>query len=202
MCTSAIVTCAVEGPIDEAVLVRLAEELGCSVGPIHGKMGKGRLDKRIDGYNSAARFSPWLVLRDMDRDDNCPLLLRQRLLASSESMMCFRIAVRSVESWLLADHQAIARFLKVSENHVPQEPESLHDPKITMVDLARRSRSSRVKEDMVPRQKSGRSVGPLYTSYMIDYIREHWRPNSATKYSESLNRAIRCWQRLLSENTI
>lgn len=62
---------AVEGIVDEAVLRRLVQHVGAQAGPVHGKNGKTHLRQRLNGYNQAARFSPWVVLVDLDHDADC-----------------------------------------------------------------------------------------------------------------------------------
>ncbi len=186
------VTCAVEGLLDEAVLRRLARDLDMNLSLIYGRRGKHYLDAKIGGYNQAARFAPWLVLRDMDHDDVCPVSLRDRLLPVPESNMCFRIAVRSVEAWLLADPRAIAEFFGIAMALVPTNPEALDDPKGTLVHLARRSNRSATRDDIVPRQGSGRTQGPAYVARMTEFVDEHWQPLLASGNAGSLDRTMRC----------
>ena len=176
---------------------RLAEVIGGDLGSVHGKRGKYDLDRKIAAYNQAAQYSPWFVLRDMDHDDDCAASLRNCLLPESVSQMCFRIAVRSVEAWLLADRSNIASFLSVSVDLVPRDPEAMENPKVDMVNLARRSKRRAIREDMIPRPGSGRHVGPAYTARMIEFARQHWRPDVASGTSDSLRRAILCWEKLL-----
>jgi hypothetical protein len=57
---------AVEGDLDEVVLRRLIAEVGLPVGTIYGKAGKAHLRNRIEDYNRAARFVPWVILVDLD----------------------------------------------------------------------------------------------------------------------------------------
>jgi hypothetical protein len=65
-----VIAGAVEGLIDEAVMRCLVRHIGAETGPIHGRNGKHHLLQKLDGYNQAARNSPWLVLVDLDQDDN------------------------------------------------------------------------------------------------------------------------------------
>ena len=65
-----------------------------------------------------------------------------------------------------------------------------------MVELARRSRRRDIRDDMVPRERSGRSVGPAYPSRLIEYVESPWRPEAAARQADSLRRAIACLQRL------
>ncbi len=71
-----VISGAVEGDVDEAVLRRLAEQVGAAIGPVHGKKGKQFLLRRVHGYNNAARFGPWVVLVDLDQDADCAPHLR------------------------------------------------------------------------------------------------------------------------------
>jgi hypothetical protein len=106
--------------------------------------------------------------------------------------MCFRVAVRQVEAWLLADREEIASFLAVRRERIPRDPESLANAKETLVSLARTSRRREIREDMVPRIGSGRDVGPAYSSQVIEFASRRWRPDVASLYAESLARAVEC----------
>ena len=190
---SPVASGAVEGALDEVVLLRLGEHLGISVGPVFGRSGKSYLRERIDGYNQAARFSPWIVLVDLDHDECAPSLCAEWLPTPAEHM-CFRVAVREIESWLLADRAGIAAFLGVPASRVPDVVDDLDDPKQTLVDLARRSRRRAIREDMAPRHGSGLSIGPAYTSRMMEFVGvegpNRWRPDVAAQASPSLSRCI------------
>lgn len=183
-----------EGDLDEVVLRRLGEHTGICVGSVYGKKGKRDLQGKIAKYNQAAQFSPWVVLVDLDGEFECAPSLRARWLPSPARHMCFRVAVREVESWLLADRESIARFLSIGQQKVPSSVDDLDDPKQTLIDLARASRRSAIREDMAPRQGSGASVGPAYTSRMTEFVRAQgeprWRPDLAAEVSPSLSRCI------------
>jgi hypothetical protein len=108
--------------------------------------------------------------------------------------MCFRIAVRAVEGWLIADRERIASFLRITIAQVPDNPDTIGDPKQALVNLARRSRHSSIKNDLIPRESSGRIVGPLYTARMIEFVQDSargWRPEQALRASDSLRRCIK-----------
>jgi hypothetical protein len=196
-----MVTAATEGVVAEAVVRRLIREVGAQPGPIHGKSGKQHLRQRIVGYNNAAQFSPWIVLVDLNGDAECALPLRRDWLKNSAKFMCFRIAVREVEAWLLADRATLANFLGVAVARMPQDVELLGDPKQELVNLARHSRRREIREDMVPRPGSGRAVGPAYASRLIEFVDNFWVPKTAAKYSDSLRRAINRLQELVVEHS-
>lgn len=193
------ISAAVEGLTDQVVVQRLIQHIGAQQGTVYGLKGKDYLRANIGGFNHAARHSPWCVLVDLDQTHQCAALLRSAWLPrqSQEPKLCFRVAVRSIEAWLLADAVGIAKFLGVSSTKVPRHPENLSNPKADMVDLARASRKRELREDMVPVAGSGRQIGPAYTSRIIEFVFRHWQPDLASQRSDSLKRTIRCLRELV-----
>ena len=194
-----IISAAVEGMVDEAVVRKLITNAGGQPGAVYGKNGKTALRQKINGYNNAARHAPWVVLVDLDREAECAPPLREAWLPEPAPDLCFRVAVREIEAWLMADPETLAGFLGVARNRIPSRPEDSDQPKAAMVNLARRSRRRAVREDMVPRAESGRPVGPAYTSRLIEYVEGRWRPEVAAGHSESLRRAITCLEQLIGK---
>lgn len=190
------VSVVVEGLTDEIAAIRLLEEAGLDVGPVHVAGGKVRLDERIPGYVAASRHGPWLVLRDLDTDADCAPALLQALVPAHGPHLLFRIPVRQLESWLLADREAMARFLSVTLNRIPPNPDGLLDPKVAVIDAARRSRRAQLRRDMVPEPDSGMKVGRGYVGHMTDFIMSAWRPRVGARYSDSLRRALVAFDRL------
>ncbi|MCL4212089.1 MAG: hypothetical protein HRU76_06770 [Phycisphaeraceae bacterium] len=182
----------VEGDADEAVARRLVEHVGGMSGTVYGRSGKAKVLSSVHGYTNAAQRSPWFVLIDLDRDAECAPTLRAACLPRVSKWLCFRIAVREIESWLLADRQSLARFLGVRERAIPRDPDNDPDPKATVVNLARQSSHRGIREDLVPTERSGRRVGIAYTSRMIEFARQHWDIERATASSPSLESAVAC----------
>lgn len=184
---------AVEGDLDGAVIERLAQHVGVTIGTIYGRQGKEFLRKRICNYNNAARLGPWIVLLDLDHEFTCAPDLVTAWLSQPEPLMRLRVAVREVESWLIADRERIASFLAVSKSLVPIDPENLPDPKAAVINLARRSRRREIREDLAPRPGSGRKIGPAYVSRLMEYVRDAksgWRPNVAAAKAPSLKKCL------------
>jgi hypothetical protein len=128
---ASVASAAVEGDLDEVVLRRIAEHLGFSIGPVYGRKGKPYLLQTLSGYNNAARFSPWIVVLDLDRDYGCaPSALAAWLPQPTAHMFC-RVAVRAVEAWLLADRDRIAAMLGVTPQQISRNPDSLDDQSVT-----------------------------------------------------------------------
>jgi hypothetical protein len=138
------------------------------------------------------------VLVDLDQDATCAAELCRDWIATKAAKLCFRVAVRAVESWLLADRESIAKFLSVTQSRIPIDPESELNPKQIMVDLAAKSKRRSIREDMVPRPGSGRSVGAAYTSRLIEFVQSPlWRPLVAAERAQSLQRCRRCLKQLV-----
>lgn len=181
---------ATEGLTDTAVVRRICSELQIHILAVYGEQGKDQLSQSLHGYNQSARRWPWLVLRDLNSDAGCAPLLRQELLPDPAPHMVFRLAVREMESWLLADRGAFSQFFSVHIRHVPEDPESILHPKRRLVDVVRRSRSRHVREDIVPPTGSGRSVGPGYLGRITDFVQTAWSPEAASLRSDSLRRCL------------
>jgi hypothetical protein len=185
------ITIAVEGDLDERIAVRLVEEAGGVVHLVHGKLGKPWLQKQIGGYRHAARHARWFVLVDLDRDSCAPALRDEWGVDGGVKGLCFRVAVRSVESWLLADRERLARFLGVARTRIPLDPDGLSDAKQTLINAARRSTRGTIRDAIVPGPNA--RVGRLYTSTLGRFVDEHWDPVRAAESSPSL---ARCRTRL------
>lgn len=195
----AIISAAVEGVTDEAVVRRLIRHVGAETGAVYGKNGKPHLRQRIQGYNNAATHSPWLVLVDLDREEDCAPPMQACWIPQPAPLLCFRVAVRAVEAWLMADADALAAFLAIARGKVPVNPDSLAEPKQVLVNLARASRRRAIREDIVPRPQGHRAVGPAYASRLIEFISSEWRPDKAVLRSDSLRRAVFALKRLAAK---
>jgi hypothetical protein len=191
-----VISLAVEGASDAAVLRRVCHAAGHQVGAEFISRGKSRLDPRIPGYNNAARFAPWLVVRDLDHDADCAPALIRRLLPEPAPGMCFRVPVRSIEAWLLGDREGFAKFFGVSSAVIAANPDSLPRPKRAVVDLAQRSVKRGIREGMVPALGMSVEVGPEYTALLIEFAESAWNPEAAAENSDSLKRCIRALRRL------
>jgi hypothetical protein len=181
---------AVEGELDDAVVRRVAGHIGAEVGSVFGMEGKPQLRGRIAGYNAAAQWSPWVVLVDLDESHPCAGELRKEWLPDESPMMCFRVAVRQIESWLLADIEKSAAYLGVSRALLPRNPDEELNAKRRLVQLAENSRWRRIREAIVPAPGSGRAIGPLYNATLRKFVAEQWRPDVAAERSDSLRRFL------------
>jgi len=191
-----IVNLLVEGDLDAAVGTRLLHEADLEPGTVYGQRGVRYIRDRVAQFARAAVHVPLLVLVDfMDTDLPCPPDVARRWLPQAAPGLLLRVAVPEIESWLIADRAGVASFLHVSVDRVPREPEMLADPKQTLVNLARRSRSRRIRDALVPQPQSSALVGRLYNSELGSFVRDAWDPGTAAEASASL---ARCRARLHS----
>ena len=178
--------------MDEAVAIRVVEAAGHFHGTCFGKKGWPYIQKKIQNYNQTARHINYLTLVDfMDTRLACPAEIVATWLPHRKSRTLFRVVVRELESWLLADRSNIAKFLSISIDKIPVEPEHIPDPKLELINLARKSRNPRVRSALVPDTGSTAQVGKLYTSEMIRFIKGQWDIDVARTRAPSLDRCIR-----------
>ena len=182
---------AVEGDTDLPFVRKLASDARIEISTEIDCSGKSRLDADLRGFNSAAQGSPWFVLRDLNSDARCaPEFLRANAMSHSE-WMCYRVAVRELESWVLADSHGFSDFFAVEEDAIPAEPDLEIDPTLTIVQLCLASGSKQVRNAMVPMPGAAVSVGPLYEAKLIEFGERRWSVRRAAKNSESLRGARR-----------
>jgi len=183
---------AVEGRLDEEVLRKAIQEsrrpyqvMGC-----YGKKGKEDLNAKLPNFNQAARVSPWIVLRDLDHDAECAPKLVRGLLPHPYPNLVFRVAVREVESWLLADTVNFSKFLGVGQERIAAQPDQIRNPKQELVGIARGSQRREIQEAIVPRAGSTSRVGKDYNGKLTEFVLKHWDVQRARKKSPSLNKAM------------
>lgn len=183
---------AVEDELSEVVLRRLLQFVnrGYAVGTAYRRGGYGYLRRTIAGWNRAAQGIPFLVLTDLDQA-LCPsALLREWLPQPKHPNLLFRVAVREVEAWLLGDHEHLSAYLGCALKKMPAEPEALADPKATLIELARKSRSALIRDQIVPRAGSTAKQGPAYNACLTKFVREAWDVEEAATRTPSLARAL------------
>jgi hypothetical protein len=182
---------AVEDSLSETVLQKLIQFTGrnFAVGTVYGRNGNGYLKKTIDGWNNAARGAPLLLLTDLDNENCPPSLITSWLSKPKHNNLLFRVAVKEVEAWLIAD-QSLARYFRIPAALIPANPEALADPKAEIIRLAERSRSKDIRRSVVPRPGTTARQGPAYNSCLEQFVRENWDINTARRISTSLDRTI------------
>lgn len=151
--------------------------------------GNGNIKRRLDVYERASRFITHLILTDLDRMQ-CVSELMQSWRVSKQTAMLFRVAVREVEAWLLADRAGFSDHFGIPFGKIPNDIESHADPKSLLLSLVSRSKSA-ITRGMNPEKGSYSLIGPLYNQRLVDFTREKWGLQDAAQASQSLNRMIR-----------
>jgi hypothetical protein len=118
------------------------------------------------------------------------VLIREWLPEQRHPNLLLRVAVREVESWLLADTEHLANYLRVGAARIPTDPDTLPDPKHALVNLARGSKSAAIRSRIVPRPGSTAKQGREYNACLCEFVTMSWHPTAAGKNSPSLSRAI------------
>ena len=181
----------VEGLMDEAVAAKIIKAAGHIPGTSYGLRGCGYVKKKVRSYNLSAKSTFYLTLIDlMDTSEECAPEVVTRWVPDREPKMLFRIVIREIESWLIADREGIAQFLRIDLLKVPAMPEQLADPKFELIRLARRSRNKSIREALVPEPDSFAIVGKLYTSEMIRFIGTQWNIQNARVNAPSLEKCL------------
>ena len=95
-----------------------------------------------------------------------------------------RIAVRTIESWVLADHEAMRQLIgpKVA---LPACPDDLRNPKQHLLKLAQHARRD-VRMDLVKQAGAIASQGIGYNARLADWVASTWSPERAAERSPSL----------------
>jgi len=185
------VNLATEDELSEITLLRvLADANRYAVGTAYRRGGFGYLRRTIHGWNSAARSVPFVVLTDLDTCECPPRLISDWLHVQKHPNLLFRVAVREVESWILADPRNLAKFLGVSRTLIPTDTDAIADPKAAIINLARTSRSKAHRDRIVPGKNSTAKQGPDYNGCLGSFIRELWDIETAKRNSPSLARTV------------
>src|SRR4051812_30220232 len=115
----------VEGALEIPAVVKILDDLGL------GEDAPERIDKRgrlsfwadIGRYDRAARHGPVLALADLENEPCASAVLAKHLPHGRHPQLMLRLAVRMLESWLLAHHDALAKFLEISVAKIPSVPD-------------------------------------------------------------------------------
>jgi hypothetical protein len=181
---------ATEDELSEAIALRLISELKLPHDVTHAlrRNGFGYLQSKMDSWCQMAEHQIMLVLTDLDQA-NCLVEFRDQWLAARPlpTSLIFRIAVREVESWVLADHQAM-RELVGKKGVLPTQPDTLPDPKQALLGLGKTAPKS-VRDDLIRTIDGQLRQGVGYNARLTHWINTAWSPERAAERSPSLARA-------------
>lgn len=185
------VALATEDKLSEEVGQRLVDDAGSdlTVTLRLRRGGFGYLKSRMRNFCELAHRMPVLLLTDLDAAQ-CPVTLIEDWSRNNivPDQFIFRVAVRQVESWLLADRESIANLFKISLRRLPGNPDKLPDAKRLLLQLASKA-PRRLREELLAVRGATASQGLGYNTILSDFVRCHWNPTRAAQRSDSLNRA-------------
>jgi len=166
------------------------------------KGGYGDIKRMAPAFLNMARAGQHtFILTDLDTTDCPPTLIRdwfdipQNQPIALPPEVVFRVPVREVESWLLADRDAFARFMGISRANFDNKPDELADAKEHLLNVIAHKGRRRWHREMLPQAPTA-SIGPLYNEKLCEFIRENWDPSRAADNSPSLARTIEALMRL------
>ena len=180
----------VEGPTDEPVINALMRAAGWadSEFSVTSANGKGVIDRDIKKYWDAARSIPYVIFRDLDRDEGgCPVAVRSMLSSKTRGEspdLLIRIVDQCIESWILADRQGGAEFCDRSMASV-KPPASHHKPYLLSI-----MKEAKLK-DAVEQKGHELDFGPAYAIHLQRLMTDHWSIERAAAESDSLRRALK-----------
>jgi hypothetical protein len=179
-----------EDEISEFTMIKILGSFGDKYvrGISYPGNGFGYIKSNINGFNEAAIATPFFVLADLDNYPCPPELITDWLKHPPKPNFIFRIAVREIEAWLLADREGYSNFTGVSLANFPRNPEAEINPKQSLINITRKSRKRSLREDIVPVNENAQ-IGPNYNEQLMKYVSTYWDIERAIKNSESLKRA-------------
>jgi hypothetical protein len=182
---------ATEDELSEAVARRLVGEVDprLQVGPCMGRQGRDYLRKKLPDLTRLAASVPVLMLTDLDLVA-CPCALIESWCESARlpGTLLFRVVVREIETWLLADGQGFADFSGVPLNKMSAAPEKLDDPKRELLLLVSRYGKKPIKQELLPAEGVKARVGLGYNDALSGFVRTSWSPERAAENAGSLSR--------------
>ena len=158
-------------------------------GPSINTKGVTKLVPALPRYvEQAEHVQP--VLCVADTDGKCTLdLLAEWLPRRKTDRFLLRLAVTEAESWLLADREGLAVALNVPVTKLPLHPDAEPDPKRLVLNLAKRSKNHRVREEVVSSSDPSKP-GSGYNLHLVAFVRSGWEASRAAASSVSLARAL------------
>jgi len=182
---------ATEDELSEAVGERLLEEAGATPSMKLRRGGFGYLKKSLKNFakmTAPHSKTSLLLLTDLDSSECAPSLIRAWTRGIElPGGLLFRVAIREIEAWLLGDPEAI-RALLGKNTKVPRAPETLADPKQTLLQMARRAPGP-VKRDLVAKKGAAAAQGLGYNHRLVNFVHTSWSPARAAVRCPSLKRA-------------
>ena len=130
---------AVEDRLSDTVATKILGHFGIKIERKTGYKGNSYLQQKAQSFNEAAYEECGIfILTDLDSIQNCPpRLIQSWIKGSLNPRFFFRVAVIEVESWVMADREAVAAFLSIPLHRIPiANDNGIPNPKEFLVSLS------------------------------------------------------------------
>ncbi len=158
--------------------------------------GYGNIKSKCEAFLNMARSgSHTFILTDLDTTECACTLIRdwfdipQGEPVDLPTQCIFRVAVREVESWILADRTAWAEYIGIPIANFSKAPDKLDDPKEHLLNVIRKKGRTKIHHEMLP--KGAAHIGPRYNEVLCEFVNSSWMPERASENSPSLGRALK-----------
>jgi hypothetical protein len=181
---------ATEDALGQAVASRLVTSFTRS--EVHLKLGQkgfGHLKNNLKRYIELADQIPLLLLTDLDQLICAPALVGSwigNINILPGPNFIFRVAVKEVESWVLADEIGCKSYFGFKA--VPKNPDTLADPKRTLLNLAAKAKRE-IRENLIVTRGAIAAQGVGYNAVLTNFVEQTWDPDRAILNSPSLRKA-------------
>lgn len=156
--------------------------------------GCGDLKKKIDPFIRLSfnlNFAT-LILTDLDLVKDVESLMEMWLGDKNYTdRFIFIVAVKEIESWLLADNESLSKWSNIPKNKILLNPDEIGDIKQHLLNLIAKHGRKELKRDLLPSTRCSTSkVGIGYNSQLIHFVESYWNPEVARSRSSSLENAL------------
>ncbi|WP_160170861.1 DUF4276 family protein [Erwinia mallotivora] len=186
------ITIATEDELSEAVAVKIIEltDGKFSVNQRLRKNSFGYLKSKINNFCNLSEHFHVFMITDLDTLPCAPTLKKTWFKNINQpEKLIFRVAVREIEAWIIADHDGMYSFLGDKIGRIPVKPDELPNPKATLLSLAQKA-PRKIKNGLIAKKGTLAIQGVEYNLLLCDFVRKKWNPVKASERSESLKRAI------------
>jgi len=163
--------------------------------------GYGVIKSNCEAYLNMARAGiHTFILTDLDTAEcACSLIRNWFAIPHNDNVVLpsqciFRVTVREVESWIIADHAAWAEFIGIPAANFSTQPDQLDDPKRHLLNVIRRKGRKKIHREMLP--QGAAHIGPRYNEVLCDFVDSSWEPERAATMSPSLDRALKALMKI------
>lgn len=190
---------ATEDELSEVIAEKLLREASNKVNIVQNlrKGGYGYLYSKMDSWRQISRQVPVFIFTDLDALECAPSLIKKWCGGRPlDNNLHIRVAVREVESWLLADKEGF-RSLIGSRGSIPLSPDDLPDPKAELLSLAKNA-PREIRQDLVQEYSGNLRQALGYNARLVTFVQNTWSSERAAKNSPSLQRTRIRLENLLS----